>query len=185
MRQFDFNLDAWCWKNIICDLLETFSTILKVMLRRKNFTIYDLISEDQHYFEEMNTTWGGWFSAKAIPSVNNPFSYYGASYEQWWEVGKNNLWGLCLLVAFELGQEDKFWWERVSCLKAFKIVTLTLAFLCILQVWISLLCFYFEPFDYRVLSHPEDGIDGEILFLWMANYLIEKEIPKMALLAKS
>ena len=27
-----------------------------VTTRRKKFTIYDLISEDQHYFEEMNTT---------------------------------------------------------------------------------------------------------------------------------
>ena len=146
------------------------------------------------WFQKINITLKKWIPREVDELAQRPYhpwiireslSYYGVSYEQWWEVGKNNLWGLCLLVAFELGQKDKFWWERVSCLKAFKIVTLTLAFLCILQVWISLLCFYFEPFDYRVLSHPEDGIDGEILFLWMANYLIEKEIPKMALLAKS
>ena len=146
------------------------------------------------WFQKINITLKKWIPREVDDLAQRPYhpwiireslSYYGVSYEQWWEVGKNNLWGLCLLVAFELGQEDKFWWERVSCLKAFKIVTLNLVFLCILQVWISLLCFYFEPFDYRVLSHPEDGIDGEILFLWMANYLIEKEIPKMALLAKS
>ena len=33
-----------------------------------------------------------------------------------------------LLWSMELGEEDKFWGEQVSRLKAFKIVTLTLVF---------------------------------------------------------
>ena len=56
--------------------------------------------------------------------------------------------------SMELGEEDKFWGERVSRLKAFKIVTLTLVFYVYYRSEQACYTFISSLFDYRVLSHP-------------------------------
>ena len=65
--------------------------------------------------------------------------------------------------SMELGEEDKFWRERVSRLKAFKIVTLTLVF-------------------YDVYYRSEQACYAFISSLLITEFY---PIPKMALMAKT